>query len=232
MKKDNETINWMGYEWLNRQTWGRVHPDDPIAWMDPNCVKVENNILQLHTRYNPKRFGDGQSSYVAETAIGLVSCQHPFHFGDYEIEAKLPTGKYLWPAIWLWSLTNWPPEIDIIEAYSNKKGSYFNWAIYPYRIKSNLHYAENGNKSTGAKSIWVGLKKPEDRFIRFQMKWRPDKIMIGSDGCYSRTYKGGIMKHFQEPMRFVINNGIQNKYRVGSDANVFLIKSFKYTKMK
>ena len=61
----------MGYEWLNRQTWGRVHPDDPIAWMDPDCVKVENNILQLHTRYNPKRFGSGQSSYVVETGNGL-----------------------------------------------------------------------------------------------------------------------------------------------------------------
>lgn len=229
---DENKIQWMGHEWLTHESWGRCHPEKPYQWYDDSCVSVNDGVLELQTKYNPKLFTLNGDKIVSETAIGLVSCLYPFHFGEYEIEAMLPQGAYLWPAIWLWSLTGWPPEIDIVEAYSNHKGSYFDWALFPYKVKRNGFYRSGGNvDQIGAKNIWVGLKPPQKRFVKYQMIWTPDYIKIGANGCFSRKINGDLMKHYQEPMRFVINNAVQRSYRVGSLPSIFKIKSFKYNKL-
>ena len=90
--------------------------------------------------------------------VGLVSCTEKFGYGTFEIEAKLPKGQpNAWPAFWMWSFDSWPPEIDVFEAYSNKKGSYFNWNIDAllgkfWRCATNVHLGKNpDNYSIGAK---------------------------------------------------------------------------------
>lgn len=234
---DENTINWMGYMWLTHETWGRYHPKNIQQWYDTDCVQIKgDDSLSLYTKYKPKRFtGEHEGipyDNVAETAVGLVSCQYLFHFGKYEIVAKLPSGPNLWPAIWLWSLTEWPPEIDIIEAYSNHKGSYFDWNIFPYKVKRNFFYRENGKvEQVGAKNIWVGFRPPNKRFVKYQMEWTPDHIKIGANGCYSRIIDGEVMKYYQEPMRFIINNAVHKDHPVGAPYTEFKIKSFKYTKL-
>jgi hypothetical protein len=242
MKKkltESPTISWMGYEWLNRETWGRAHYKHSYKWYDPSCVIVGKSSLKLLTKYNPKRLivfnpDTGKDvNILPQTGIGLISCQHPFHFGEYEIIAKLPYGKYLWPAIWLWDLNTWPPEIDILEAYSNSRNSYFKWWKFPpYSIKSNFHYTDDdGKQEAGAKNLWVGFRQPQNRFIKFQMTWTPDKIEIGANGCITRRLTGEVMKHFQQPMRFVINNGVSRAHPWGSPPSVFEIKRFSYSKL-
>ena len=65
----------------------------------------------------------------------------------YKFECKLPKGVGLWPAIWLSCDKTWPPEIDILEAYSNEKGDYKN------DLQSNFHYDFDKNKkSSGARN--------------------------------------------------------------------------------
>jgi hypothetical protein len=149
----NKTISWQGYEWLTQETWGVIHPGSPYKYFDSGAVFIDNDgYLRLSAFYKPANILHDGIHYAPNTAIGLVSCQHPFHFGDYEVVAKLPVGEHLWPAIWLYDLDHWPPEIDIIEAYSNSKGSYFQWKWPIYNLQSNFHYRENEiNKDTGGK---------------------------------------------------------------------------------
>lgn len=222
-------ITWKTYDWLTQETWGNIHPEFPYKWYDPDCVIVDNESLKLLTKYKPKEFIINGRKIISNTAIGLISCQYPFHFGTYEIEAKIPEGADLWPAIWLWSLETWPPEIDIMEAYSNSRGSYFRWCWPIWSLQSNFHYRETGIiKSVGAKNMHCGLSNPASRFIKFGMEWTPEYIKITIDGKVRRTLKGDIMKHFQMPMRFVINNGVKDTHKVGSPASIFEIRNFNY----
>jgi beta-glucanase (GH16 family) len=57
-------------------------------------------------------------------------------YGYFEIRAKVPRGKGLWPAFWLlqpkW---HWPPEIDILEGMKGQR---------PEEITLTTHWKENG----------------------------------------------------------------------------------------
>ena len=41
-----------------------------------------------------------------------------YRYGWFEAKIKLPKGKNLWPAFWMWAWDSWPPEIDIFEGYT------------------------------------------------------------------------------------------------------------------
>lgn len=43
-------------------------------------------------------------------------------YGYFEITAKLPAGQGLWPAFWLLSPGQWPPEIDVLEYLGGRPG--------------------------------------------------------------------------------------------------------------
>jgi beta-glucanase (GH16 family) len=116
MKK---TIKWSGYNWITQERWGDIHPDKPYNWYDPSAVEVVGENLILKTHHNPKEFTINKKKIVSNYGVGLVSNTTKFGYGYFEIEAKLPTGRNLWPAFWMWSFDAWPPEIDILEAYSS-----------------------------------------------------------------------------------------------------------------
>ena len=116
-------IQWSGYDWLTQERWGNMHPDKTYNWYDPSAVEIRNDDLILKTHYNPKEFTVNDKKITSNYGVGLISNTTKFDYGYFEIEAKLPTGKNLWPAFWMWSFDSWPPEIDIFEAYSSIKKS-------------------------------------------------------------------------------------------------------------
>jgi beta-glucanase (GH16 family) len=94
-----------------------------------------------------------------------VSNTTKFGYGYFEIEAKLPTGRNLWPAFWMWSFDSWPPEIDILEGYSSvKRPSYFKLYLDSllgfWNVQTNYHYeTKDGNKDQlEVKHIGLDLK--------------------------------------------------------------------------
>jgi hypothetical protein len=220
----NPTIEWKNRTWLMQETWGRIHPDKPWFWYDPEQVQIVNGNLELLTGYNPKFF---RNLGWVKIGAGLVCCLDQFHFGDYKIVVKLPKGKYLWPAIWLWGQESWPPEIDIMEGYTNSRGSYFHWNWPPYKIQSNFHFKQGiKNTTLGSQNIYIGLANPSSRYITFEMVWGRSYIKIYANGWLHRTITGSDMKYFQKPMRFILNNGTQKP--LNNSNSKFIIKDFQY----
>lgn len=254
-------INWQGYEWLTQERWGLIHPEKPLVWYDSSAVSIDiDQTLRLKARPNPKEFEiyDPECDYdcpppkikvTSPFGIGLVSCTEKFGYGYFEIEAKLPKGPYAWPAFWMWAFETYPPEIDVFEGYSNKKGSYFNWHHDLllgkfWRVKSNIHLKDKtagatigGQNSDGthryqlnAKAHWLGWKSPHKKFNKYAVLWDKDLIEIYfNDKCVRRITDQKVLRQFDNrTMNVIINNSVQDGYSKNPLEHEMVIKNFKY----
>lgn len=105
-------------------------------------------------------------------------------YGRYEIKAKLPVGKGLWPAIWMlpeedkygtWAASG---EIDIVEA----------WGSRPNTVAGTIHYGEGwpNNKYTG-KEFEFPEKSGIDRWHTYALEWEPGELRWYVDGELYQT---------------------------------------------
>lgn len=226
-------IQWSGYEWMLQERWGQIHLEKPFVWYDPSAVNIDDNqFLHLKTHYNPKYFPN--ENITSDTGVGLVSCTNKFSHGVFEIEAKLPQGKYLWPAFWMWGWDSWPPEIDVFEGYSNKFSNYFsikfNNKISIWNVATNVWFKNDNGKETFIKSKngWFGFKDPSKHFIKYKLEWYPDIINIYYNNHLVR--KVTDMKILEQlngtTMNVILNNSISKPYS-DSDSD-FIVKYFTY----
>jgi hypothetical protein len=85
---------------------------------------------------------------------GLITTQPSFSqtYGYFEMRAKLPAGKGLWPAFWLLPADlGWPPEIDVMESIGD-----------PTRIYATLH-----SKLDPAPGVEIAVPASPDGFHDF-----------------------------------------------------------------
>jgi len=102
-------------------------------------------------------------------------------YGKFEIRARLPEGKGLWPAIWMMpsgyniNYGNWPVcgEIDIMEYLGHDTRT----------IYGTLHYGEPHTHKGNAYHISKGKSFSEDFHI-FTVEWDPDQFRWYCDGNY------------------------------------------------
>ncbi|MCM3665171.1 carbohydrate binding domain-containing protein [Mesobacillus subterraneus] len=105
-------------------------------------------------------------------------------YGRYEIKAKLPVGKGLWPAIWMlpeedkygtWAASG---EIDIMEA----------WGSRPNTVSGTIHYGEGwpNNKYTG-KEFELPENRGIDKWHTYALEWEPGELRWYVDGQLYQT---------------------------------------------
>jgi beta-glucanase (GH16 family) len=235
-----KVIRWAGYEWKTEKSPGvSFHEDNPHMWYNDDCTRVlSDGTLSLDAKYMPKKYTDskGRECYP-EIAIGLIRTRKVFWHGKFEIYAKLPQGTWLWPAFWVSGDKTWPPEIDIFEGYSDKKGSYrsFQWnkPCAKYAVKTNAwKNVYPDHKQFGA-SQHKAFKRPND-FNYFTMEWTKDKVNIFYNSHLVRTFDDHklIQQMNEQGVHVLLNNGCANDAK-GLDKDYkpssFLVKSFVYT---
>lgn len=227
-------IHWSGYEWLPQERWGQIHKDKPFCWYDPSAISIdENHCLHLKTQYNPKHFPE--LGITSNIGIGLVSCTNRFTHGTFEVEAKLPQGKNLWPAFWMYSWDSWPPEIDVFEGYSNNYGSYFTidldlrTGLKIWNVATNAWCIGDKAYDLGAQNAWSGFKRPDKNFMKYKVEWFPNKINFYYNEKLARviTDETLISQCNKTTMNVILNNHVRNPK--GDTDSDFIIKYFKYT---
>ena len=233
-------IKFCNYEWIPKERWGEVHPDKPYVWYDKDSIIQHSDTeISLLSKYKPKFFES--INKTSQVSVGLISCTEKFSYGKFDLEAQLPDNPYSWPAFWMWSWSDWPPEIDVFEGYSDKRGRYdLPWYtklfknIF-YKVESNVHIKDKDNKwNIGAKSHFFGYKDPRKSFNKYSVIWTPRKIEFYYNDTLVRKINDGKTLQLVNghKMNVVINNGCYSYHKSHlSKVGEMKIKNFKYTKL-
>lgn len=233
-----EDYNFFGFNWRVGRSWGLAHPDD-ICYNDPCSIADINGRVYLGVDYkptdiplpgyiNPYEPDMGNLKHY-DWSVGYISTLDTIKYGYLRVDFHLPIGNHLWPAIWLTDGKTWPPEIDIMEAWSG----YYKWPIFkprnmdkiykntPFtnRIFPTIHTGttadERDCKSYDSLcNTWVSIIKPT-KINTCELIWTPDRILIYYNGhkVVDET-DPRILKYFNnsEGMEIHLNNYVTNDF--------------------
>lgn len=151
----------------------------------PDEVYIERGSLRIRSRVR----SFGSKLYTS----GRLDTRGKFAplYGRFEIRAKLPSGKGLWPAHWLYPQNrNWEMEYIMAEAVANGKERmipeerpwYSEIDIMeflghePNVLYATLHYYSfDGQKKTSS-GKWAGATDYSKGFHIYVLEWEPDSI--------------------------------------------------------
>lgn len=143
----------------------------------PENVRVAGGRLILKAR--KERLADEPDFGGQDYASGKIVTRGlaDWKYGFFEVRAKLPCGRGIWPAIWMLSSDargGWPEmgEIDIME--------HVGWD--PGRVHGNVHTKAYNHVIATQKGSNTLVPDVCDAFHDYQLDWNEDRILIGVDG--------------------------------------------------
>ena len=144
-------------------------------------------------------------------------------YGKFEICAKLPDGRGMWPAIWMlptnWEYGGWPAsgEIDIME----------NVGYMPDTILASAH-TKTYNHSIGTqRSDTIVIPTCYDQFHVYGLEWEPEEYRVYVDNQHYFTFKnegtGPNEWPFDKRFHLLLNVAVGGNWggRMGVDESVF-----------
>jgi len=246
-------INWCGYDWSCEMEGGRIiHPSYPHAWYSdsPEVIQInDDGEMSLSYRENPKviKHWDGRV-FNPTIERALIRTTTPFDYGTFSIEAKCPKGLNISCAFWLSGDGNWPPEIDILEAWSENNNyahsltNHFPWLCKSWRTTYNVHYNDKNIKHQhlGSKNVTKCDQPldPIENWIKYECVWEPDKITFKANGNVTKTvskkYAHMLTQNLNNPkkgylMDVILDINIDDPAIIKSNLEIpFKVRNFEY----
>jgi beta-glucanase (GH16 family) len=229
------------YELVWADEFNTNGPPDPLVWVgeygrgnggwgngelqfytsDTSNVKVRDGLLHITAR----RQNFGGANY---TSARLKSqYRKDFTYGRFEIRAKIPRGRGLWPAVWMMPTDNryggWPRsgEIDIMEA----RGQEVN------KVEGTIHYWRAGCTSTNlfeCREIRSNSRtKPSgtyaDDFSVYAIQWDAQGINWYVDDVLFHSIRKSTLNAqwypFDERFHLILNLAVGGAF-FGDEANI------------
>jgi len=181
-------------------------------------ARVENGRLVIEARkeeYSGRKF---TSARVTTLGNG------DWLYGRFEVRAKLPKGRGVWPAIWFLPSErvygNWPSsgEIDLME----------NVGYEPDKIYFTTHTEQYNHVTGGGRGGSTSLTAPYDNFYTYALEWYADSLRFYVDDVlyYSLdkkptdTYKEWP---FDQKMHLLLNTAVGGDWggSKGIDSTIF-----------
>lgn len=201
---------------------------DSTKWNPANTFVTTNNSLQ---DYLPQQVtvesgnmvitSDNVFSRGRNYRSGLVSSTALQKYGRWDIRAKLPTSKGMWPAIWLLSDGLWPSEgeIDIMENRGDepfKTSSAFHYGTNP-PFNHNFRYQEQTTVRDGSTVNY------HNGFHTYSVEWDPNQIRFYVDDVHHWTVRDsdvdGFLSSDVGEMRLIINTAIGGNFLDNPDSS-------------
>jgi hypothetical protein len=160
-----------GTRWIAHTPWGGDFGDAVFVDPEPGFpFVVRDGVLRIEAKRDPA--GRWRSGLLASAdAKGEGFSQQ---YGYFEMRAKLPKGKGLWPAFWLSSIAqpNRPAsvEVDALEAYGQ----------FPDAFNSGIHvwFADGNNRGEGPYTHHVPSKLMYEHFNNYGALVTPEWIVF------------------------------------------------------
>ena len=194
-----------------------------------------NNELQNYTNGENARVEDGKLIITAkkvnnaQTAGSYTSTRmitkgkKEFTYGKMEIRAKLPSGRGIWPAIWMlganFDTAGWPAcgEIDIMEYVGYE----------PNTVHATVHTSAGFGSNGSGKS--KTLETAEEEFHVYGLIWTEKEMVFYTDSPENVTHKYAPSNKtdenwpFDKPQFFIMNIAVGGDWggAQGIDNNIF-----------
>jgi beta-glucanase (GH16 family) len=181
-------------KWQDHYYWGGRFNEGGLNYYGKDQFQFSDSTIIIVAE---KKKAPNGMDYVS----GLLDCSKSFKqkYGYFEIRSKNPKGTGFWPAFWLVSTEEWPPEIDVYEFYTNS----------PDIIHTNQHWkTKKGKKKMQPKQVKMKSNTIAD-FHCYAVEWTKRKITWFYDGKKVKTSRRG-MKHLKYKMHIIINNEISD----------------------
>ncbi len=185
----------------------------------PENVRVENGNLILEARKETFEAAGQKRDYSS----GRIRTKHraDWTFCRVEVKAKLPTGRGIWPAIWMlptrdkyggWAASG---EIDIMELVGHE----------PNTVHGTLHYGSKWPKNVHTGKPYVLAQGTfADDFHVFAMEWEHGVIRWYVDGALTQTQTqwqsdgGPFPAPFDQPFHLILNVSVGGQWPGPPDA--------------
>lgn len=148
----------------------------------PENLRIENGRLIIEARKDHPNI----QGTLRDFSSGRLRSKHrgDWKYGRFEIRAKVPEGKGMWPAIWMlptdekygsWALSG---EIDIMELDGAK----------PNHVLGTLHFGDKwpGNRQSSGEYVLKDGKFSDD-FHVFTLEWERGEMRWYVDGEHYQT---------------------------------------------
>jgi beta-glucanase (GH16 family) len=192
--------------------WG----NNELQWYQAENVTVSGGVLRITAR------PEAVSGRAYTSARIRTMGKGDWTYGRFEIRARLPRGRGIWPAIWMLPSDNrygtWAAsgEIDIVELVGHE----------PHRVHGTLHYggAWPGNVHSGA-AFTLSSGTFADRFHTFTLEWDRGVIQWYVDGVHYLTQTqwhssgGAFPAPFDQPFHLLLNVAVGGNWPGPPDAS-------------
>jgi beta-glucanase (GH16 family) len=203
------------------------HPANMNQWYDPSLISQTEEGISFGAVVKPKYFPELDTTIPNATCA--IRSKESWKYGIFVFSAKMSSGTYLWPALWLSGRYNWPPEIDILEGYSDKTNDYHKNKT----LKSNVHIKNEDNTGSdcaGARTHRLPNKVTEE-FIEYVLWWEEKFIKIYYNGYLVRKITDPhILYGMFEDQRIIIGTGVQEGFNKDNITPVVVSKVTVYQK--
>jgi beta-glucanase (GH16 family) len=179
----------------------------------PENIFVQDGMLHIVAREESFEGMDYTSARIRSINQG------DWRYGRFEIRAKMPTGRGIWPAIWMMPTESvygrWPAsgEIDIMELVGHE----------PDVVHGTLHYGPP-HTYTGA-PYRLGSGTFNDGFHTFALEWEPGEIRWYVDGLLYQTQTDwfsqgqGFPAPFDQRFHMILNVAVGGNWPGSPDNN-------------
>ncbi|HVY84698.1 MAG TPA: glycoside hydrolase family 16 protein [Caulobacterales bacterium] len=127
-----------------------------------NPFALHGGVLDIVADHAPDALAPLMDGY--QFTSGLLTTRESFSqtYGYFEMRAKLPAGRGLWPAFWLLPADgSWPPEIDILEQLGREPDGYY----------ASIHASGHIDSTTR-----ISVADTTDGFHKYGVLWDPEHI--------------------------------------------------------
>ncbi len=168
-----------------------------------NPFSIHNGVLDITAAPSADPWQTGGLPYTS----GLITTEPSFSqtYGYFEMRAKLPAGKGLWPAFWLLPVDkSWPPEIDALEAFGNQPGRY--------------HYGAISNDPSSSLGDWVPVTADITQgYHRYGVMWTPTTLTYYFDG--QQVAQAATPADLHKPMYMLANLAVGGNWPGAPDGS-------------